>query len=124
MDIGLTSSRQLSAVFETGRIDLEVLRPILEQHAAVIVDDAQNDWPVDTGTSRAAWEADVSIDQDALVVGLFNNARLRGRGYSVFIHRAGTRQLTWTEVLERLTLNLIPSLQADIALTLAEEIRR
>ncbi len=124
MNIDISVTKQLSPVFETGRVDLAVLLPVLEQHAAAMVDDARMGWPVDTGTSRDAWEADVSATEEELSVLVFNNATLRGRGYSVYVHRSGSPRLVWTEVLERLTLNLIPALQADIALTLAEELGR
>ena len=124
MDISLTTTQQLSAVFETGTIDLSLLQPVLEQYAASMVEDARNhDWPVDTGISRDAWQAEVEADADSLSVVVFNNARQRGRGYSVYVHRSGERRLVWTEVQERLTADIIPSLQADIALTLAEEFR-
>ena len=123
MDISLTTTQQLSAVFETGTIDLSLLQPVLEQYAASMVEDARDQWPVDTGISRDAWQAEVEADADSLSVIVFNNARQRGRGYSVYVHRAGERRLVWTEVQERLTLDIIPSLQADIALTLAEEFR-
>ena len=124
MNITIGISKQLSPVFETGTVDLSVLLPVLESHAAMMVEDARADWPVDTGTSRDAWDADVTATETDLSVTVFNAAERRGRGYSVYVHRAGESRLVWTEVLERLTLNLIPSLQADIALTLAEELRR
>jgi hypothetical protein len=123
MDISLTTTQQLSAVFETGTIDLSLLQPVLEQYAASMVEDARDQWPVDTGISRDAWQAEVEADADSLSVVVFNNARQRGRGYSVYVHRSGERRLVWTEVQERLTADIIPSLQADIALTLAEEFR-
>jgi hypothetical protein len=124
MNITIGITKQLSPVFETGRVDLSALLPVLESHAAVMVEDARADWPVDTGTSRDAWQAEVSATETDLSVIVFNEAERRGRGYSVYVHRAGEARLVWTEVLERLTLNLIPSLQADIVLTLAEELRR
>ncbi len=124
MDIDLTTTRQLSPVFETGTLDLSLLQPVLDQHAAVMVEDARDGWPVDTGTSLDAWEAEIEASPDALSISVFNNARIKGRGYSVYVHRAGSRRLVWTEVQERLTLNLIPALLADIAVTLAEELRR
>ena len=124
MDVKLSTSRQLSPVFETGgRLDLDILQPVLEQHAAAMVEDARTGWPVDTGTSRDAWEAEIEISEGQLLVALINEARLRGRGYSVYIHRPRSPRLVWTEVQERLTLNLLPALQADIALTLAESMR-
>ncbi len=124
MDVKLSSTRQLSPVFESGgRLDLDVLRPILEQHAASMVEDARDGWPVDTGISRDAWQAEIDVSPTELFVSLINEARQRGRGYAVYIHRARSRRLVYTEVQERLTLNLIPALQADIALTLAESMR-
>ena len=124
MDVKLSSTRQLSPVFESGgQIDLEVLRPILEQHAASMVEDARSGWPVDTGISRDSWQAEIDVSPTDLFVSLINEARQRGRGYAVYIHRAGSRRLVYTEVQERLTLNLIPALQADIAVTLAESLR-
>jgi len=104
MDVKLSSTRQLSPVFESGgRLDLDVLRPVLEQHAASMVEDARDGWPVDTGISRDAWQAEIDVSPTELFVSLINEARQRGR--------------------ERLTLNLIPALQADIAVTLAESMR-
>ena len=88
-----------------------------------MVEDARTDWPVDTGTSRDAWEAEIEISEGQLLVALINEARLKGRGYSVYIHRPRSPRLVWTETLEKLTLNLLPALQADIALTLAESMR-
>jgi hypothetical protein len=124
MDVKLTTTRQLSPVFEAGgTIDLEVLRPVLEQHAASMVEDARTGWPVDTGISREAWQAEIDVSPTELFVSLINEARQRGRGYAVYIHRARSRRLVWTETQERLTLSLIPALQADIALTLAESMR-
>ena len=124
MDVKLSSTRQLSPVFESGgRLDLDVLRPILEQHAASMVEDARDGWPVDTGISRDAWQAEIDVSPTELFVSLINEARQRGRGYAVYIHRARSRRLVYTEVQERLTLNLIPALQADIAVTLAESMR-
>ena len=125
MDVKMSTSRQLSPVFESGgQIDLEVLRPVLEQHAASMVEDARsNGWPVDTGISRDAWQAEIDVSPSELFVSVINEARQRGRGYAVYIHRAGSRRLVYTEVQERLTLNLIPALQADIAVTLAESLR-
>lgn len=124
MDVKLSSTRQLSPVFESGgQIDLEVLRPILEQHGASMISDARSGWPVDTGISRDAWQAEIDVSPTDLFVSLINEARQRGRGYAVYIHRAGSRRLVYTEVQERLTLNLIPALQADIAVTLAESLR-
>jgi hypothetical protein len=124
MDVNLSTSRQLSPIFEAGgTIDLDVLRPVLEQHAASMVEDARDGWPVDTGISRDAWRAEIDVSPSELFVSLINEARQRGRGYAVYIHRAGSRRLVYTEVQERLTLNLIPALQADIAVTLAESMR-
>lgn len=124
MDVNLSTSRQLSPIFETGgTIDLDVLRPVLEQHAVSMVEDARSGWPVDTGISRAAWRAEIDVSPSELFVSLINEARQRGRGYAVYIHRAGSRRLVWTEVAERLNLSLIPALQADIAVTLAESMR-
>ena len=124
MDVNLSTVRRLSPVFEAGgTIDLEVLRPILEQHAASMVEDARTDWPVDTGISREAWQAEIDVSSTELFVSLINEARQRGRGYAVYVHRARSQRLVWTEVQERLTLNLIPALQADIAVTLAESMR-
>jgi len=124
MDVKLDTVRQLSPVFDAGgAIDLDVLRPVLEQHAASMVEDARSGWPVDTGISRAAWQAEIDVSPTQLFVSLINEARQRGRGYAVYIHRAGSRRLVYTEVQERLTLNLIPALQADIAVTLAESMR-
>ena len=124
MDVKLSTSRQLSPVFESGgQIDLEVLRPILEQHGASMISDARSGWPVDTGISRDSWQAEIDVSPSELFVSLINEARQRGRGYAVYIHRAGSRRLVYTEVQERLTLNLIPALQADIAVTLAESLR-
>lgn len=124
MDVKLSTSRQLSPVFESGgRLDLDVLRPLLEQHAASMVEDARDGWPVDTGISRDAWQAEIDVSPTELFVSLINEARQRGRGYAVYIHRARSRRLVYTEVQERLTLNLIPALQADIAVTLAESLR-
>jgi hypothetical protein len=124
MDVKLSSTRQLSPVFESGgRLDLDVLRPVLEQHAASMVEDARDGWPVDTGISRDAWQAEIDVSPTELFVSLINEARQRGRGYAVYIHRARSRRLVYTEVQERLTLNLIPALQADIAVTLAESMR-
>ncbi len=124
MDVKLASTRQLSPVFESGgRLDLDVLRPVLEQHAASMVEDARDGWPVDTGISRDAWQAEIDVSPTELFVSLINEARQRGRGYAVYIHRARSRRLVYTEVQERLTLNLIPALQADIAVTLAESMR-
>ena len=124
MDVKLSSTRQLSPVFESGgRLDLDVLRPLLEQHAASMVEDARDGWPVDTGISRDAWQAEIDVSPTELFVSLINEARQRGRGYAVYIHRARSRRLVYTEVQERLTLNLIPALQADIAVTLAESMR-
>jgi len=127
MDVNLSTSRQLSPIFEAGgTIDLDVLRPVLEQHAASMVEDARDGgggWPVDTGISRDAWRAEIDVSPSELFVSLINEARQRGRGYAIYIHRAGSRRLVYTEVQERLTLNLIPALQADIAVTLAETMR-
>ena len=124
MDVNLSTSRQLSPIFEAGgTIDLDVLRPVLEQHATSMVEDARSGWPVDTGISRAAWRAEIDVSPSELFVSLINEARQRGRGYAVYIHRAGSRRLVWTEVAERLNLSLIPALQADIAVTLAESMR-
>ena len=124
MDVNLSTSRQLSPIFEAGStIDLDVLRPVLEQHAVSMVEDARSGWPVDTGISRAAWRAEIDVSPSELFVSLINEARQRGRGYAVYIHRAGSRRLVYTEVQESLTLNLIPALQADIAVTLAETMR-
>ena len=124
MDVKLSTTRQLSPVFESGgQIDLEVLRPVLEQHAASMVEDARSGWPVDTGISRDSWQAEIDVSPTDLFVSIINEARQRGRGYAVYIHRAGSRRLVYTEVQERLTLNLIPALQADIAVTLAESLR-
>ena len=124
MDVKLTTTRQLSPVFdEGGQIDLEALRPLLEQHAATMVADAQSGWPVDTGISREAWQAEIDVSPTELFVSLINEARQRGRGYAVYIHRARSRRLVWTEVAERLNLSLIPALQADIALTISESMR-
>ena len=124
MDVKLDTVRQLSPVFDAGgAIDLDVLRPVLEQHAASMVEDARRGWPVDTGISRAAWQAEIDVSPTQLFVSLINEARQRGRGYAVYIHRARSRRLVYTEVQERLTLNLIPALQADIAVTLAESMR-
>ena len=124
MDVKLSTSRQLSPVFETGgRLDLDILQPVLEQHAAAMVEDARTGWPVDTGTSRDAWEAEIEISEGQLLVALINEARLKGRGYSVYIHRPRSPRLVWTEVQERLTLNLLPALQADIALAISESMR-
>ena len=124
MDVKLDTVRQLSPVFDAdGQIDLDVLRPVLEQHAASMVEDARDGWPVDTGISRAAWQAEIDVSPTQLFVSLINEARQRGRGYAVYIHRARSRRLVYTEVQERLTLNLIPALQADIAVTLAESMR-
>ena len=127
MDVKLDTVRQLSPVFDAdGQIDLDGLRPVLEQHAASMVEDARNGgggWPVDTGISRAAWQAEIDVSPTQLFVSLINEARQRGRGYAVYIHRARSRRLVYTEVQERLTLNLIPALQADIAVTLAESMR-
>ena len=127
MDVKLTTTRQLSPVFdEGGELDLEALRPLLEQHAATMVEDARSGgggWPVDTGISRAAWQAEIDVSPSQLFVSLINEARQRGRGYAVYIHRARSPRLVYTEVQERFTLNLIPALQADIALTLAESMR-
>jgi len=124
MDVKLDTVRQLSPVFDAGgAIDLDVLRPVLEQHAASMVEDARSGWPVDTGISRAAWQAEIDVSPTQLFVSLINEARQRGRGYAVYIHRARSRRLVYTEVQERLTLNLIPALQADIAVTLAESMR-
>jgi len=124
VDVKLSTSRQLSPVFETGgRLDLDILQPVLEQHAAAMVEDARTGWPVDTGTSRDAWEAEIEISDGQLLVALINEARLKGRGYSVYIHRPRSPRLVWTEVQERLTLSLLPALQADIATTPAERLR-
>ena len=124
MDVNLSTSRQLSPIFEAGgTIDLDVLRPVLEQHAASMVEDARDGCPVDTGISRDAWRAEIDVSPSELFVSLINEARQRGRGYAVYIHRAGSRRLVWTEVAERLNLSLIPALQADIAVTLAESMR-
>ena len=124
MDVKLDTVRQLSPVFDAdGQIDLDVLRPVLEQHAASMVEDARDGWPVDTGISRAAWQAEIDVSPTQLFVSLINEARQRGRGYAVYIHRARSRRLVYTEVQERLTLSLIPALQADIALQLAESMR-
>jgi len=124
MDVKLDTVRQLSPVFDAGgAIDLDVLRPVLEQHAASMVEDARSGWPVDTGISRAAWQAEIDVSPTQLFVSLINEARQRGRGYAVYIHRARSRRLVYTEVQERFTLNLIPALQADIAVTLAESMR-
>ena len=124
MDVKLDTVRQLSPVFDAdGQIDLDVLRPVLEQHAASMVEDARSGWPVDTGISRAAWQAEIDVSPTQLFVSLINEARQRGRGYAVYIHRARSRRLVYTEVQERFTLNLIPALQADIAVTLAESMR-
>ncbi len=124
MDINLGITRQLSPLFENnGQIDLNALTPVLEQHAASMVEDARDGWPVDTGISRDAWEAEVSITSSELFIALINQAQQRGRGYSVYIHRPRSRRLVWTEVAERLNLNLIPALQADIAVTLVESMR-
>lgn len=124
MDVKLDTVRQLSPVFDAdGQIDLDVLRPVLEQHAASMVEDARSGWPVDTGISRAAWQAEIDVSPTQLFVSLINEARQRGRGYAVYVHRARSRRLVYTEVQERLTLNLIPALQADIAVTLAESMR-
>ncbi len=124
MDVKLTTTRQLSPVFdEGGELDLEALRPLLEQHAATMVEDARAGWPVDTGISRDAWKAEIDVSPSQLFVSLINEARQRGRGYAVYIHRARSQRLVWTEVQERFTLNLIPALQADIALQLAESMR-
>ena len=124
MDVKLSSTRQLSPVFESGgRLDLDVLRPVLEQHAASMVEDARDGWPVDTGISRDAWQAEIDVSPAQLFVSLINEARQRGRGYAVYIHRPRSRRLVWTEVAERLNLSLIPALQADIAVTLAESMR-
>jgi len=124
MDVKLDTVRQLSPVFDAdGQIDLDVLRPVLEQHAASMVEDARSGWPVDTGISRAAWQAEIDVSPTQLFVSLINEARQRGRGYAVYIHRARSRRLVYTEVQERLTLSLIPALQADIAVTLAESMR-
>ena len=124
MDVKLSTTRQLSPVFDSdGQIDLDVLRPVLEQHAASMVEDARNGWPVDTGISRAAWQAEIDVSPTELFVSLINEARQRGRGYAVYIHRPRSRRLVWTEVAERLNLSLIPALQADIAVTLAESMR-
>ena len=124
MDVKLSTSRQLSPVFESGgRLDLDVLRPLLEQHAASMVEDARDGWPVDTGISRDAWQAEIDVSPTELFVSLINEARQRGRGYAVYVHRARSRRLVYTEVQERLTLSLIPALQADIAVALAESLR-
>ena len=124
MDVKLDTVRQLSPVFDAdGQIDLDVLRPVLEQHAASMVEDSRDGWPVDTGISRAAWQAEIDVSPTQLFVSLINEARQRGRGYAVYVHRARSRRLVYTEVQERLTLNLIPALQADIAVTLAESLR-
>lgn len=124
MDVKLSTTRQLSPVFESGgQIDLEVLRPILEQHAASMISDARSGWPVDTGISRDAWQAEIEVSPTDLFVSVINEARQRGRGYAVYIHRAGSRRLVYTEVQERLTMSLIPALMADIAVTLSESLR-
>mgnify|MGYP003109415779 CR=1 FL=1 len=124
MDVKLSTTRQLSPVFDSdGQIDLNVLLPVLEQHAASMVSDARDGFPVDTGIAKAAWRAEIDVSPTELFVSLINRARQRGRGYAVYIHRAGSKRLVFTEVQERLTLNLIPALQADIAVTLAETMR-
>jgi len=124
MDIDLTTRRELSPIFEAGgQLDLEVLRPVLEQHAAAMIEDARTGWPVDTGISKAAWKAEIGLSSTELFVSLINEARQRGRGYSVYIHEPRSPRLVYTHVQERLTLNLIPALQADIAVTLAESLR-
>ena len=89
-----------------------------------MVEDAREGWPIDTRTSYEAWRAEVEASETTLAVRLLNQARLKGRGYAVYVHRAGETRLVWTEVQERLTLNLLPALQADIAVTLAEQLRR
>lgn len=127
MDVKLSTTRQLSPVFDSdGQLDLDVLRPVLEQHAASMVDDARNGgkgWPVDTGISKAAWKAEIDVSPTELFVSLINKARQRGRGYSIYIHEPRSPRLVYTYVQERFTLNLIPALQADIAVTLAESMR-
>ena len=124
MDVKLTTTRQLSPVFdEGGELDLEALRPLLEQHAATMVEDARTGWPVDTGISRDAWTAEIDVSPSQLFVSLINEARQRGRGYAVYIHRARSRRLVYTEVEERFTLFMIPALQADIATQLVGSMR-
>ena len=123
MKVKLGVSRALSPVFETGNVDLSVLLPVLEQHAAAMVDDARENWPVDTGISRDAWDADVAATETTLMISLSNDAQQRGRTYAAYVHRARSRRLVYTEVQERLTLNLIPELQADIAVALAENLK-
>ena len=124
MDVKLTTTRQLSPVFDQGgELDLEALRPLLEQHAATMVEDARTGWPVDTGISRDAWKAEIDVSPSQLFVSLINEARQRGRGYAVYIHRARSRRLVYTEVEERFTLFMIPALQADIATQLVESMR-
>ena len=45
MKVKLGVTRALSPVFETGTVDLTALLPVLEQHAAAMVDDAREGWP-------------------------------------------------------------------------------
>ena len=49
--------------------------------------------------------------------------KVRRDGEVSFSDATGGSPLVYTEVEERFTLNLIPALQADIALTLAESMR-
>ena len=85
MNVSLGVERDLSPVFETGRIELDVLAPLLEEA---------------------------------------NHAEQDGRTYAAYVHRSGERRLVYTEVEERLKGEIIPNLQADIALALAEHLRR
>ena len=124
MNVSLGVERDLSPVFETGRIELEGLQPILEEFAETAAADARNGWPVDTGTSRDAWEASAEATETSLTIQVSNRAFLRGRSYAAYVHRSGERRLVFTEVEERLKSDLIPNLQADIALALAEHLRR
>ena len=84
MDVNLSTSRQLSPIFEAGgTIDLDVLRPVLEQHAVNMVEDARDGFPVDTGIAKAAWRAEIDVSPSELFVSLINEARQRGRGQRV-----------------------------------------
>ncbi len=124
MNVSLGVTRDLSPVFETGRIELDVLQPLLEDYADQMVNDAVTGWPVDTGISLDAWEARVEATETSLLIEVANHAEQNGRTYAAYVHRSGERRLVFTEVEERLKSEIIPNLQADIALALAEHLRR
>jgi hypothetical protein len=101
------SARSLSAA--------EIL--VIDQHAIGMIDDIQDAWPVDTSTSRDAWDYDVEESPGSIVLMISNPLF-----YAQYVHYAGSPAdpPLWETLIPAVVQRAAPALLADLRVAIAE----